>query len=40
MAQMNEAETRVEFIDPKLKESGWGDNTQKKGYMGTLLICS
>jgi type I restriction enzyme, R subunit len=22
---MNEEETRAEFIDPKLKESGWGD---------------
>ena len=21
---MNEAETRAEYIDPKLKESGWG----------------
>ncbi len=22
---MNEAETRAEYIDPKLKESGWGE---------------
>jgi len=22
---MNEAETRAEYIDPKLKKSGWGD---------------
>ncbi len=22
---MNEPETRVEYIDPKLKESGWGE---------------
>ena len=22
---MNEAETRAEYVDPKLKESGWGE---------------
>lgn len=27
---MNEAETRAEYIDPKLKESGWGETEETK----------
>ncbi len=27
---MNEAETRAEYIDPKLKESGWGEVGESK----------
>src|SRR3989338_1234236 len=27
---MNEAETRAEYIDPKLKESGWGESEGSK----------
>ncbi len=30
---MNEAETRAELIDPKLKESGWGEFVLSKLYV-------
>ena len=27
---MNEAETRAEYVDPKLKASGWGEVEESK----------
>ena len=34
LAEMNEAETRAEHIDPKLKEAGWGviEGSNKKTF--------
>lgn len=29
---MNEAETRTEYVDPKLKESGWGEMGNSKNH--------
>ncbi len=30
---MNEAETRAELIDPKLKQVGWGVDDTKRGFI-------
>ena len=30
MSRMNESETRAEYIDPKLKASGWGETDGSK----------